>query len=83
MRTISLCGFGLVPNVELGALLGTNVVGGAIMVDDLQQTSVPNIFCAGESTGIGGVDLCLIEGETAGVAATGMLDRAPVVVLKA
>jgi NADPH-dependent 2,4-dienoyl-CoA reductase/sulfur reductase-like enzyme len=70
------CGFGLVPNVELGALLGTDIAGGTIIVDDLQRTNVSNIFCAGESTGIGGVDLCLIEGETAGYAAAGMLERA-------
>jgi D-hydroxyproline dehydrogenase subunit alpha len=63
--------YGLVPNTELAALLGCEIVDGAVRVNELQQTSVPSVCCAGESTGIGGLDLSLIEGEIAGYAATG------------
>jgi len=65
------CGFHLVPNVELPLLLGCQVRGGYVQVDELQQTSVSSVFCAGEPTGIGGVDLALVEGEIAGLAAGG------------
>jgi D-hydroxyproline dehydrogenase subunit alpha len=63
------CGFHLVPNAELAALLGCKIEGGFVVVDELQQTSVPRVFCAGEPTGIGGLDLSVIEGEIAGLAA--------------
>jgi NADPH-dependent 2,4-dienoyl-CoA reductase/sulfur reductase-like enzyme len=65
------CGFHLVPNTELAALLGCRVHQGVVSVDDLQQTSVANVYCAGEPTGIGGVELSLLEGEIAGYAAAG------------
>jgi NADPH-dependent 2,4-dienoyl-CoA reductase/sulfur reductase-like enzyme len=70
------CGFHLVPNVELPLLLGCKLANGYVAVDDFQQTTVPNIFCAGEPTGIGGVESSLIEGEVAGLAAAGHGDEA-------
>src|SRR6185312_13926531 len=42
---------------------------GATRVDEWQRTTVPEVFCAGESTGIGGLDLALIEGQVAGLTA--------------
>ncbi len=68
--------YGLCPNTELAALLGCNIEGEAVTVDPLQRTSVENIFCAGECTGIGGLELSLVEGEIAGYAAAGRMDRA-------
>jgi NADPH-dependent 2,4-dienoyl-CoA reductase/sulfur reductase-like enzyme len=65
------CGFHLVPNVELQSLLGCKISGGYVQVDDLQQTSVKGVFCAGEPTGIGGMELALVEGQIAGLAAVG------------
>ena len=65
------CGFHLVPNVELPSLLGCRMQDGFVHVDDLQQTSVPGIFCAGEPTGIGGLESALVEGQIAGFAAAG------------
>jgi NADPH-dependent 2,4-dienoyl-CoA reductase/sulfur reductase-like enzyme len=65
------CGFHLVPNTELATLLGCEIHNGTARVDDQQQTSVPNVYCAGEPTGIGGVDLALVEGQIAGLSATG------------
>jgi NADPH-dependent 2,4-dienoyl-CoA reductase/sulfur reductase-like enzyme len=65
------CGFHLVPNIELSQLLGCKIEDGCVVVNDLQQTTVSNVFCAGEPTGMGGVELSLIEGEIAGLAAAG------------
>ena len=69
-------GYGLVPNVELGRLLGcatrrTNLNGLALQVDAKQATSVPHIFAAGECTGAGGAELAMAEGHMAGQAAVG------------
>jgi D-hydroxyproline dehydrogenase subunit alpha len=69
------CGFHLVPNVELQSLLGCHISGGYVEVDDFQQTSVKGIFCAGEPTSIGGVELALVEGQIAGLAAAGETKR--------
>lgn len=63
------CGFHLVPNIELPLLLGCQVQKGCVQTDDLQRTTVAGVFCAGEPTGIGGVELSLIEGQIAGLAA--------------
>ena len=68
------CGFHLVPNTELAVLLGCRLQNGFVQVDDFQQTSQPNVFGAGEPTGIGGVELSLIEGQIAGLAASGKED---------
>ena len=70
------CGFHLVPNTELAALLGCRLQNGFVQVDEFQRTSQPNIFCTGEPTGIGGVELSLLEGQIAGLAAVGKEDRA-------
>jgi NADPH-dependent 2,4-dienoyl-CoA reductase/sulfur reductase-like enzyme len=65
------CGYGLVPNVTLGEALGCALADDAIAVDELQRTSVHNVFAAGECTGIGGVELASLEGEIAGCVASG------------
>jgi D-hydroxyproline dehydrogenase subunit alpha len=65
------CGFHLVPNTELAVLLGCELRAGFVRVDDSQRSSVPEIFCAGELTGIGGVDVSIIEGQIAGYASAG------------
>jgi len=70
------CGFHLVPNVELPSLLGCEISDGFVQVDDTQETSVKGIFCAGEPTGIGGVELALVEGQIAGLTATGQASEA-------
>ena len=63
------CGFHLVPNTELAELLGCAVDRGRVGVDEFQQTTVPQVYSAGETTGIGGLELSLVEGEIAGLAA--------------
>jgi len=63
--------FGFVANNELATLLGCSLESGAARVDKLQQTSITDIYCAGEAAGIGGVDSALLEGKIAGYAATG------------
>lgn len=70
------CGFHLVPNLELPALFGCRLAGGAVAVDDFQETSLPGTYCAGEATGIGGVELAEVEGRIAGSAAAGDRERA-------
>jgi NADPH-dependent 2,4-dienoyl-CoA reductase/sulfur reductase-like enzyme len=75
IRTIACdylaCGFHLVPNSELAVLLGCRVQNDFVQVDSFQQTSVPDVFCAGEPTGIGGLELSLVEGQIAGLAVSG------------
>jgi D-hydroxyproline dehydrogenase subunit alpha len=63
--------FGLVPSTELARLLGCQVERGAVVVNELQETTIAGVYCAGEPTGIGGVDLSLVEGVIAGAAAAG------------
>jgi NADPH-dependent 2,4-dienoyl-CoA reductase/sulfur reductase-like enzyme len=58
--------YGFVPNTELAQLMGCKLNGGFVLVDEKQQTSVPDIYSAGEPTGLGGVDESLLEGEIAG-----------------
>ena len=70
------CGFHLVPNLELAELLGCDIDDGAVRVDEFQQSSVADVYCAGEATGIGGLELSLVEGEIAGLAAAGNRDEA-------
>lgn len=74
-RTIAcdvLCAaFGLVPNIELAQLIGCTTLGGAVTVNERQQTSRAGVYCAGEPTGIGGMELAIAEGEIAGTYASG------------
>jgi NADPH-dependent 2,4-dienoyl-CoA reductase/sulfur reductase-like enzyme len=70
------CGFHLVPNIELAQMLGCKIENGCVVVDEFQQTSIKNVFCAGESTGIGGVEKSLIEGKIAGFTAVGEFEKA-------
>ncbi|MEP7362376.1 MAG: FAD/NAD(P)-binding oxidoreductase [Acidobacteriota bacterium] len=65
------CGFGLVPNTELAQLAACTLIDGCVDTDDHQMTSVTTIYCAGEPTGIGGVDGALAEGLIAGYHAAG------------
>ena len=69
-------GWGFVPDLSLGGILGcaqrVDSDGTVIFeVDGNQLSSQPQIWIAGEATGIGGADLSLIEGEIAGLAASG------------
>jgi NADPH-dependent 2,4-dienoyl-CoA reductase/sulfur reductase-like enzyme len=65
------CGFFLIPDRELPALLGCQRSEAGVAVDVFQQTAQANIFAAGEITGIGGLDKSLLEGEIAGLVAAG------------
>ncbi|GAA3375599.1 NAD(P)/FAD-dependent oxidoreductase [Streptomyces racemochromogenes] len=69
-------GHGLVPQLELATALGcatreTADGTAALDVDAEQRTSVPGIWSAGETGGIGGAELALTEGEIAAHAAAG------------
>ena len=71
------CGFGLVPNTQMGQLLGctlNNRLG--LQVDSLMATSVPHVYAAGECTGFGGSERALAQGAIARYAAAGDTARA-------
>ncbi|MFZ0421168.1 MAG: FAD/NAD(P)-binding oxidoreductase [Candidatus Sulfotelmatobacter sp.] len=70
------CGFHLVPNVELPLLLGCEIENGYVAVDDFQTTTLASVFCAGEPTGIGGMELAIVEGQIAGLAAADRVEEA-------
>ena len=69
-------GWGFLPDLTLGGIAGCKqrVVSDGTTVFDVdrnQLSSQPNVWIAGEATGIGGADLSLLEGEIAGLAASG------------
>jgi D-hydroxyproline dehydrogenase subunit alpha len=70
------CSFNLVPNTELPSIFGCRMAGGNVETNKWQQTSTENIFSAGETTGVAGVDAALIEGRIAGYSAAGKQKRA-------
>ncbi|MFZ6756415.1 FAD-dependent oxidoreductase [Undibacterium sp. Ji50W] len=76
------CGFGLLPNLELGSLLACEFKDGSIQVDAQQASSQPAIWAAGEACGIGGVDKALAEGHIAGLAATGQAINAEALAMR-
>jgi D-hydroxyproline dehydrogenase subunit alpha len=70
------CGFHLVPNTELPARLSCRIADGFVATDETMQTSVFGVYCVGEPTGIGGVELSLLEGQIAASAAAGKAEEA-------
>ena len=70
-------GYGFRPNIELADFLGCESRGGSIKVNRHQQTTAPDIYACGECTGIGGVDLALLSGQMAGLAASGRPQPSP------
>lgn len=72
------CGFHLVPNLELPLLLGCAVSNGYVTVNEFQQSTVSDVACIGELTGIGGLEKALLEGQIAGWIAAGREDKARV-----
>ncbi len=75
-------GHGLIPQIELATALGcatrrTSEGTHALVLDGLQQTSVPGIWAAGETGGVGGWQLARAEGELAGIAVAARLRNEP------
>lgn len=75
-----LClGYGFVPNIELAAQAGCELVyqegrGGWIpRVSERLMTTRPGFFASGEIAGIGGAELSLLEGTLSGTAAAAFL----------
>ncbi|WP_437114342.1 NAD(P)/FAD-dependent oxidoreductase [Streptomyces cyaneofuscatus] len=63
-------GHGLVPQLELAVALGCALRTApdgtpAVEVDDQQRTDIDGLWAAGEPTGVGGVELGLLEGRSA------------------
>ena len=70
------CGFHLVPNTEVAALLGCKLADDCVEVTAEQRTSVAKVFCVGEPTGIAGVEAALAQGRIAGLIAAGQTHKA-------
>lgn len=75
-------GYGFTPQLEIPLALGCDTRrdrdGNPVAdVDRAQATSVPGVYAAGETTGVGGAALALVEGELAGLAAARSLGREP------
>jgi len=70
------CGFHLIPNTELAQMLGCRIEEGFVATNEFQETSQRGIYCAGEPTGIGGMELSVAEGRIAGYAAAGEREKA-------
>lgn len=65
---------GMLPHTEIAQTLGARIgISGAVAVDTEQRTDVANLWAAGETTGIGGAALSLVEGEIAGRSAAARL----------
>ncbi|MEQ1632022.1 MAG: NAD(P)/FAD-dependent oxidoreductase [Planctomycetota bacterium] len=62
-------GFGLVPSIEIGQRLGCKTVwnetggGHCVEAGEFGETSVQNVFVAGEIAGIGGSEVAIADGE--------------------
>ncbi len=70
------CGFGLVPNSELAGFLGSGI---QTCDDSDPHPTKPvqaRVVSVGESIGIGGLACALVEGEIAGLLASGQVDKA-------
>ncbi|HEY6739867.1 MAG TPA: NAD(P)/FAD-dependent oxidoreductase, partial [Actinopolymorphaceae bacterium] len=70
-------GWGFTPSLDLPLQLGCRTVPDAdgspvVWVDARQQSSVPGAFAAGETTGVGGAQLAICEGELAASAICGV-----------
>lgn len=73
------CGFGLIPNTQIGQALGCALdAHQAIAVNEWQTCSQPDHFAAGECTGFGGADRAWVQGQIAGLAAVGLHAQAQV-----
>jgi bacterioferritin-associated ferredoxin len=67
--------YGLTPFNTLGKIMGAEQVwranlGGEVPVrDERMETSVPRLYAVGDGAGLGGIQVSLLEGEIAGIAA--------------
>ncbi|ACU74775.1 BFD domain protein (2Fe-2S)-binding domain protein [Catenulispora acidiphila DSM 44928] len=74
-------GYGLAPQIDLALTLGatpTHLTDGttALRVNTTQRTTIPNLYAAGETAGVAGVETALLEGEIAGLAVAQATARA-------
>ncbi|MGW0229820.1 FAD-dependent oxidoreductase [Actinopolymorpha singaporensis] len=73
-------GYGFTPQLDLLVEAGCDVradAGGtpAVLVDDDQRTTCAGLYSAGETTGVGGASLALVEGELAGLTVVAAVGR--------
>lgn len=65
------CAFGLTANLELPNLIGCRIEEERVVTNEEMMTSILNVYCVGEPTGIAGIDSALTEGTIAGFSAAG------------
>jgi NADPH-dependent 2,4-dienoyl-CoA reductase/sulfur reductase-like enzyme len=70
------CGYHLIPNTELAQSIGCRLKDGFVETDEFQETSEQDVYCAGEPTAIGGMELSSLEGRIAGHAVAGAREAA-------
>lgn len=75
-------GYGFLPRLDLVVQAGCAVAPGpdglpAAVVDARQRSTVPGIYVAGETCGVGGADVAVAEGGIAGAAAAADVRRPP------
>ena len=72
---------GFTPNIELPLQAGCSVAfdhkrgGWYVQVNDAGETSIPGIYAAGETTGIGGAEKAMVEGELAALSILHKFDQ--------
>ncbi|MCC7395639.1 MAG: FAD-dependent oxidoreductase [Planctomycetes bacterium] len=77
-------GFGLVPSIELGQLLGCRTRydaprgGHCLEVDGQQATSVAGVYAVGEACGVGGAEVAMAEGRLAAAAIVAAVRQTPI-----
>jgi NADPH-dependent 2,4-dienoyl-CoA reductase/sulfur reductase-like enzyme len=70
------CGYHLVPNIELAQMSKCRLREGFVEIDEFQRTSQSGVYSIGEPTGIGGMELSVLEGRIAGHAVADAKDAA-------
>jgi len=68
--------YGFVSNTELADLMGCEIESAAVKVDKYQKSSLEDVYCAGETAGVGGVDTAVLEGQVAGYSTSGRFREA-------
>jgi len=71
LRDLLCTASGLVPATDLAQWIGCALDTEAVVVDDLQRTTVSGVYAAGEPTGNTGAEAALVEGTIAGLTAAG------------
>ena len=70
------CAFGLCTNLELADILKCDITNEKVVISSFGETSVDGVYCAGEPTGISGVEGAILDGLVAGYHSAGANSQA-------